>query len=343
MDKITVIGGGSWGSAIAISLAKNGYRISLRDIFEKQVTEINEERSNSKYLPGVKFPEGITATTDLEEALIDAKLVVIVVPSHAIREVARELEGLLTSDTIIVSATKGIEEDTSFRMSEVLKEELRPELHDNIAVLSGPSHAEEVSKGIPTTTVVASQHRQLAETVQDSFMSDTFRVYTNPDVIGVELGGALKNIIAIAAGISDGLGYGDNTKAALITRGLTEIKRLGVELGAEPMTFAGLSGMGDLVVTCASEHSRNRRLGIKIGSGKSLDQALGEMQMVVEGVKTTKAAYALARQVEVEVPIINQAYQVLFEGKSPQAAVNELMERKKKHEIEEVVEDKEDW
>jgi glycerol-3-phosphate dehydrogenase (NAD(P)+) len=343
MEKIAVIGGGSWGSAIAILLAKNGYRVSLRDISEEQVIEINEERSNSKYLPEVKFPENIVATTDLEEAIRDASTVVVVVPSHAIREVAQEVKGLLAEDIIIVSATKGIEEETFLRMSEVLKDELRSQLRDNIAVLSGPSHAEEVSKGIPTTTVVASRDRELAEKVQDIFISDTFRVYTNPDILGVELGGALKNVIAIAAGISDGLGYGDNTKAALITRGLTEIKRLGGALGADPMTFAGLSGMGDLVVTCASQHSRNRRLGIKIGKGKSLEQALDEMNMVAEGVKTTRAAYFLAREVEVEVPIINQAYQVLFSGKDPQRGVNELMGRKKKHEIEEVVENKEDW
>lgn len=343
MGKIAVIGGGSWGSAIAILLAKNGYRVALRDIAKEQVVEINEKGTNSNYLPGIKFPEGVTATTDLKEAVRDAGQVVIVVPSHAIRKIARELKGLLTTDTVIVSATKGIEEETSLRMSEVLKEELRSELHNNIAVLSGPSHAEEVSKGIPTTVVVGSRSRRLAERVQDTFMCDTFRVYTNPDIIGVELGGALKNIIAISAGVSDGLGYGDNTNAALITRGLTELKRLGVKLGAEPMTFAGLSGIGDLVVTCASQHSRNRRLGMKIGEGKSLDQALDEMKMVAEGVRTTRAAYQLAKKVGVEVPIIEQVYQVLFKGKAPQRGVNELMERRKKHEIEEVVENKEDW
>lgn len=310
MDKAAVIGGGSWGSAIAILLANNGYRVSLRDISKEQVTEINDKRTNSNYLPEVKIPEAITATTDLKEAVKKAKLVVVVVPSDAIRKVAEELSGLLAVDTVIISATKGIEEDSYYRMSEVLEDELRSELHDNIAVLSGPSHAEEVSKELPTTVVAASSSRLLAEQIQNIFMSDTFRVYTNPDVVGVELGGALKNIIAIAAGITDGLGYGDNTKAALITRGMAEIKRLGVALGADPMTFAGLSGIGDLVVTCASEHSRNRRLGFKIGQGKSLDQALDEMKMVAEGVRTAKAAYQLAGREGVEVPIIKQAYLV---------------------------------
>ncbi|ADL12573.1 NAD(P)H-dependent glycerol-3-phosphate dehydrogenase [Acetohalobium arabaticum] len=343
MDKAAVIGGGSWGSAIAILLANNGYRVSLRDISKEQVTEINDKRTNSNYLPEVKIPEAITATTDLKEAVKKAKLVVVVVPSDAIRKVAEELSGLLAVDTVIISATKGIEEDSYYRMSEVLEDELRSELHDNIAVLSGPSHAEEVSKELPTTVVAASSSRLLAEQIQNIFMSDTFRVYTNPDVVGVELGGALKNIIAIAAGITDGLGYGDNTKAALITRGMAEIKRLGVALGADPMTFAGLSGIGDLVVTCASEHSRNRRLGFKIGQGKSLDQALDEMKMVAEGVRTAKAAYQLAGREGVEVPIIKQAYQVLFEDKSPCKAVNELMMRGKKHEIEEVVQNKDNW
>ncbi|KXS42311.1 MULTISPECIES: NAD(P)H-dependent glycerol-3-phosphate dehydrogenase [unclassified Candidatus Frackibacter] len=343
MEKVAVIGGGSWGSALAIVLAQNGYQVNLRDISPEQVEEINDKRSNNNYLPGVKFPDNITATTDLEEAVKDVGLVVVVVPSHVIREVAKELKGLISADTLVVSATKGIEDKTYHRMSEVLKDELRPELHDDIAVLSGPSHAEEVSRGIPTTVVVASQSRQLAERIQDIFMSDTFRVYTNPDIVGVELGGALKNIIAIAAGIADGLGYGDNTQAALITRGLTEIKRLGIALGADPMTFAGLSGMGDLVVTCASQHSRNRRLGTKIGSGKSLEEALDEMVMVAEGVRTAKAAYHLARDRQVEVPIINKAYEVLFKGKDPQQGVNELMQRGKKHEIEEVVSNKDNW
>ncbi|MGM0471171.1 MAG: NAD(P)H-dependent glycerol-3-phosphate dehydrogenase [Bacillota bacterium] len=343
MEEVAVIGGGSWGSALAILLANNGYNVSLCDISETVVSEINQSRSNSDYLPGVEFPANITATTDLQEAVSDVGLVTVVVPSEAIRTIAKQLRGLLTPETIIVSATKGIEDETFYSMSEVLKEELDQSLHNNIAVLSGPSHAEEVSRGLPTTVVVASQIREVAEQVQDLFMSDVFRVYTNPDVQGVELGGALKNIIAIAAGITDGLGYGDNTQAALITRGLAEVKRLGVALGADPMTFAGLSGIGDLVVTCASEHSRNRRLGTKIGQGLSLEQALAEIKMVAEGVRTTQAAYRLAEEYDVEAPIINQAYQVLFEDKAPRQAVNELMMRGKKHEIEEVVENKENW
>ncbi len=335
VEKVSVIGGGSWGTALATLLYNNGYDVWLRDISQKKVDEINNKHINS-YLPEVKLPEDIKATVDIKEATKDAKLIVVVVPSHVVRNVAQELNGLLKEDTIIVTAAKGIEEETGLRMSEVLKAELDVKLHDNIVALSGPSHAEEVILDQPTTVVVANKNKNLAQKVQDIFMSDSFRVYTNPDMIGVELGAAVKNIIAIAAGISDGLSYGDNAVAALVTRGITEIKRLGVALGANSMTFAGLTGLGDLIVTCSSQHSRNRRLGYKIGSGKSLDQALDEMQMVAEGVRTAKAVYNLASDLGIEMPIVNQVYRVLFEGKDPKEAVNNLMLRGAKHEIEAV-------
>ncbi|MCK8817747.1 NAD(P)H-dependent glycerol-3-phosphate dehydrogenase [Natroniella sulfidigena] len=336
-DKIAVIGGGSWGTALAVLLHDNGHDVCLRDISQEKVDEINQEHINS-YLPDFKLPEGLTATTDLEEAVAGANVVLVVVPSHVVRTVAQELKGLLDEDTIIVSASKGIEEETHLRMSEVLMDELDSKLHDNIFVLSGPTHAEEVVLELPTTIVVAGKNRKLAERVQDLFMSDYFRVYTNPDLVGVELGAAVKNIIAIAAGISDGLGYGDNTLAALVTRGIAEIKRLGAELGADPITFSGLAGLGDLIVTCASQHSRNRRLGYKIGSGLTLEEALDEMQMVAEGVRTAKAVSAFAKELDLEMPITSEIYQILFEDKDPKQAVNDLMLRGAKHELEEIVE-----
>ncbi|WP_027339179.1 NAD(P)H-dependent glycerol-3-phosphate dehydrogenase [Halonatronum saccharophilum] len=335
-EKVAVIGGGSWGTALAAVLNNNGYEVVLRDISEDKVKEINDDHKNS-YLPGIKLSEEIKATTDIKEAVKGAKVVVVVVPSHIVRVVAKELKGILEEDTIVVSASKGIEENTHLRMSEILQEELEGKLKHNITALSGPSHAEEVILNHPTTIVVAHKNRKLAEKVQDLFMNDYFRVYTNPDAIGVELGAAVKNIIAIAAGISAGLDYGDNALAALITRGIAEVKRLGVAMGAEPATFSGLTGLGDLIVTCASEHSRNRRLGFKVGSGKKLDEALAEMKMVAEGVRTAKAVHTLASQLEIEMPIVDQVYRILFEDKDPQQAVYDLMIRGPKHEIEYVV------
>ncbi len=340
MDKIAVLGGGSWGTALANLLADNGYQINIYDISEPKVREINQERENS-FLPGYKLSDEITATTNLKEAIEDVIVVIVVVPSHVVRDVAKQLKGLLSEDVIIVSAAKGVEAKTFYRMSEVLKEELSDKLADNIVALSGPTHAEEVISKNPTTIVAANENKEIAQKVQDIFMTDYFRVYTNPDIVGVELGGAIKNIIAVASGISAGLGYGDNAMAALITRGIAEIKRLGIALGAEAMTFSGLTGLGDLVVTCASEHSRNRRVGYKIGSGKRLDEALDEMKMVAEGVKAAKVAHALAEKYEVEMPLAEQVYQVLFEDKNPEEAVSDLMMRGKKYEIEDVAKDKE--
>ncbi|AGB41528.1 glycerol-3-phosphate dehydrogenase [Halobacteroides halobius DSM 5150] len=333
-NKIAVIGGGSWGTALALQLHRNGYQVLIQDVSQEKVTEINQEQRNS-FLPNIKLPSDLKATTDLKEAVKNAKLVVVVVPSHVMRTVAKGLKGLLNEDTIIVSATKGLEEGTNLRMTQVLKAELF-DFEDRILALSGPTHAEEVVLDHPSTVVVAHRNKNLAQRVQDVFMSDKFRVYTNPDIVGVELGATVKNSIAIAAGIADGLGYGDNAISALVTRGITEIKRLGVEMGAKAMTFAGLTGLGDLVVTCTSQHSRNRRLGHKIGSGYTLEEALDEMQMIAEGVKTTKAVYSLAQELGVEMPIVNQVYQILFAGKEPKEAVNDLMLRGKKHEIEAV-------
>lgn len=338
--KVAVIGGGSWGTALSIVLNKNGYDVCLRDISQERVDEINQKQINS-YLPEIKIPKEIKATTDIKEAVEGAALVAVVVPSHVVRTVAKELKGLISDDVLIVSASKGIEEDTHLRMSEVIKDELDQKLHHNVVVLSGPSHAEEVILDHPTTVVVANKDKEVAQKVQKIFMNDNFRVYTNPDVIGVELGAAVKNIIAIAAGISNGLNYGDNALAALITRGITEIKRLGVAMGADSMTFAGLTGLGDLIVTCASEHSRNQRLGFKIGSGKSLEEALEEMKMVAEGVRTAKAVNSLVNELGIEMPIVEEAYKILFEDKEPVEAVNDLMLRGAKYEIEAVAVEKE--
>ncbi|WP_018247548.1 NAD(P)H-dependent glycerol-3-phosphate dehydrogenase [Orenia marismortui] len=339
-EKIAVIGGGSWGTALAVVLNNNGYNVYLRDISEKRVKEINEEHVNS-YLSGIELPKELRATTSLEEAVKGAKAVVVVVPSHIVRTVSKELKGLLDKDIVIVTASKGIEEESHLRMSEVIKEELDDKFSDKIVALSGPSHAEEVILNHPTTVVVANKNKELAQQVQNMFMSDSFRVYTNPDIIGVELGGAVKNIIAIAAGISDGLDFGDNALAALITRGITEIKRLGVAMGAESVTFSGLTGLGDLIVTCASEHSRNRRLGFKIGSGKSLEEALSEMEMVAEGVRTAKAVYNLSHKLDIEMPIVDQMYKILFENKDPKLVVSDLMLRGAKYEIESIAMEKE--
>ena len=337
--KVAVIGGGSWGTALAHVLYDNGYQVQIFDVSPAKVKEINEDHINS-FLPDVELPKDLTATTDLAEAVEGAEAVIVVVPSHAVRKAAKDIAAVLESDTLVISATKGLEENTYLRMSEVLAEELPAEFADKITALSGPSHAEEVIKDHPTTVVAANEDKELAQQVQDMFMTEQLRVYTNPDMVGVELGAAVKNIIAIGAGIASGLGYGDNALAALITRGITEIKRLGVELGAKSMTFAGLTGLGDLIVTCTSEHSRNRRLGYKIGAGKTLEQALDEMKMVAEGVKTAKAVYEVAQKHEIDMPISNQVYNILFNDKAPRESVNDLMMRGKKHEIEEVAKEK---
>ncbi len=334
--KIGVLGAGSWATALSVLLAKKGYSVSMWSILPDLIRQINEMRENQKFLPDVAIPPGIEAMGDLEQVLRDAEAVIFGVPSHAFREVLHQARPFLPARAILINVAKGIEEESLCRLSQAFAQETGVEMLRRYVVLSGPSHAEEVGREVPTAVVVASSCMESAEYVQDLLMCENFRVYTNPDVTGVELGGALKNIIALGTGIADGLGYGDNSKAALMTRGLAEITRLGFAVGANPLTFAGLAGVGDLIVTCTSMHSRNRRAGIAIGRGKSVDEALAEVKMVVEGVRTTRAARRLSQNHNVEMPITDQTYRVLFEGLSPGVAVKNLMTRGKTHEMEEV-------
>lgn len=330
---IGVLGGGSWGTALAILLADKGYKTVIWSRNKEQVEDMNATRMNNKYLPGVTFPEMLEVTNNIEEAIKNRKVILLSVPTHSIRQVLDDNKHIINSNQIIVNVAKGIENDTLKRVSEIV-DEILP--NNKYVMLSGPSHAEEVAVHIPTTVVSSSRCKATAEYIQDVFMTSNFRVYTNPDVIGVELGGALKNIIALAAGITDGLEYGDNTKAALMTRGTFEMARLGVALGADKSTFSGLSGVGDLIVTCTSMHSRNRRAGILIGQGKTVEEATKEVGMVVEGIKTTKSAYKLAEKYNIEMPITNELYKVLYEGSDVCEAVNNLMGRPKKHETESI-------
>lgn len=331
--KIGVLGAGSWATAVSLLLAQKGYKVKIWSIVPEQINEINENRKNQSYLPGIIIPENIVAMDNLEQVISDAEAIVFGVPSHAFRAVVRQALPYLPEETILVNLAKGIEEESLCRMSQVFTQEAGVRAGWRYVALSGPSHAEEVGLMVPTAVVAASSCMENAEYVQDLFMCDYFRVYTSPDVTGVELGGALKNIIALGTGIADGLGYGDNTKAALMTRGLSEISRMGMAMGASPLTFAGLAGVGDLIVTCTSMHSRNRRAGIALGRGKSLDDALAEVKMVVEGVRTTRAARKLAQTLSVEMPITEKIHQVLFAGLSPAVAVNRLMTRVKTCEI----------
>ena len=335
-ETVAILGAGSWGTALGMVLADNGHTVRLWGHEEEHVAEINREQANNRYLPGVELPEGITAYYDLEEALEGVETVVFDVPTKAFREVARRVKSIVKNKITIVHVSKGIEPDSLLRISEMLEEEIA-DITKDIIVLSGPSHAEEVSRRIPTTVTVASKNMEAAQGIQDLFMNQNFRVYTNQDLVGVEIGGALKNIIALAAGITDGLGYGDNAKAALMTRGLAEITRLGVKMGADPLTFLGLTGIGDLIVTCTSVHSRNWRAGNLLGKGKSLDEVLDSMGMVVEGVRTTKAAHQLSEKYQVKMPITNALYDVLFNGKDIKQEVEDLMGRSKKHEMEELI------
>lgn len=332
--KVSIIGAGSWGTALAVLLSRKGYRPVLWSVFDEEIELINNKREHVRKLPGVKIPESVSCTGDLAGCLERSSVVLLVVPSQTIRQTCRKLASYIKGDEFIVNCAKGIEIESGLRLSQVINQEL-PGL--KISVLSGPSHAEEVARGIPTAIVAASDEKSVADFVQDIFMSPEFRVYTNADMTGVELGGALKNIIALCAGISDGLGYGDNTKAALMTRGIAEISRIGVALGAQQETFSGLAGIGDLIVTCTSMHSRNRRAGMLIGSGKSVNEALTEVQMVVEGVTTTKAAYRIAKDMNIDAPIIDNAYEVLFNGKNPRDAVISLMTRQKKEEMDKLL------
>lgn len=328
--KVSILGAGGWGVALAVLLYNNGNDVIMWSKLEDEVKLLNEKREHIIGLPGVMIPEEITITSDLNSAVKDRDIIVLATASKYTRETAHSLSGLINKGQIIVNVSKGIEDNTLMTLSQVIESEI-PQA--DVAVLSGPSHAEEVGKGLPTTCVAGAHSVETAKIIQNAFMSKVFRVYTSTDMTGIELGGALKNVIALAAGMADGIGYGDNTKAALITRGMAEIKRLGIAMGGNNETFSGLSGIGDLIVTCASMHSRNRRAGILMGRGKSMEEAMKEVNTVVEGVYSAKAALKLAKKYNVSMPIIEKVNEVLFDNKSVKDAVIELMLRDKTSEI----------
>jgi len=333
MAKIAVLGAGSWGVGVSVLLHSNQHKISLWEFNSQDMLSLRKQREHKSKLPGIILPEEIEITDQLDKAIDSAELLVLALPSHTVREVAKKLAQISLNKPLIVNLSKGIENDTLCRMSEVLIQELPENLHNKIVTLSGPCHAEEVARKMPTSVVVAGLNEVIAREVQKIFMNRYFRVYTSDDLIGVELGGSLKNVIAIAAGICDGLNLGDNAKGALLTRGLAEMVRLGEKLGAKALTFAGLSGMGDLITTCFSQYSRNRYVGEQIGKGKTLKEILEGMVMVAEGVKTAKSSYELSLKHKVEMPISQQVYRVLFENIDPQKALIELMTREPKSEI----------
>lgn len=324
MANIGIIGAGSWGTALALLLNKNGHAVTVWSYKEEEAEMLAKTREHKSKLPGVPLPEDMIFTADMEAAVTGKKVLVMAVPSTAVRGTAGKMKSFVKEGQIIVDVAKGIEESTLMTLSQQIEEEL-PQA--DVAVLSGPSHAEEVGRGLPTSVVVGAHTKDTAEYLQELFMNETFRVYTSPDMLGMELGGSLKNVIALAAGIADGLGYGDNAKAALITRGIHEISRLGVRMGGAIESFTGLTGVGDLIVTCASVHSRNRKAGYLIGQGMSMQEAMDEVRMVVEGVYSTKAAVKLGRKYGVDMPIVEQVNAVLFEGKNAAEAVNDLMMR----------------
>ena len=327
MARIGILGAGSWGTALAILLHDNGHDVTVWSIHEEEVETLNTTRRHERKLPGVEIPEGIVFTTDMKETMSDKDVCVLAVPSPFIRSTCQKMKQYVRAGQIIVNVAKGIEENTLYTLTDIIEEELP---YADACVLSGPSHAEEVSRRLPTTCVVSSRTRKTAEYLRSVFVSPVFRVYISPDMLGIELGGALKNVIALAAGTADGLGYGDNTKAALITLGIAEIARLGIKMGGKPETFYGLTGIGDLIVTCASMHSRNRKAGYLMGQGYTMEEAMKEVQMVVEGVYSAKAALELSRKYQVEMPIVEQVNKVLFENKNAEEAVKELMLRDKK-------------
>lgn len=327
MSKVGVIGAGGWALGLAILLNNNGHNVTVWSKISAEIDAIRTTGENTKSLPGVKIPKEIELTTDLYKLASENELLVMAVASPYVRNTASEIGALGLDSLKIVNVAKGIEETTLMTMTQIIEQEIP---NCEVAVLSGPSHAEEVGRGVPTTCVVGAERKEFAEYLQNIFMSEVFRVYINPDVLGIELGGSLKNVIALAAGIADGLGYGDNTKAALITRGIHEIALLGVAMGGKMETFYGLSGIGDLIVTCASMHSRNRRAGILIGQGKTMDEAMAEVHMVVEGVYSAKAASALSLKYDVDMPIVNGVTKILFEGMDASSAVKDLMVRDKK-------------
>ena len=329
MANVGIIGAGSWGTALALLLHTNGHQITVWSFRKEEAERLSKEREHKSKLLGIKLPEDMEFTGDLEKAVTGKDFIVMAVPSHAARSTARKMNPYIQDGQIIVDVAKGIEEDTLMTLSQQIEQEI-PQA--DVAVLSGPSHAEEVGRGLPTTVVIGAKTKKTAEYLQSMFMNEVFRVYTSPDILGMELGGSLKNVIALAAGIADGMGYGDNTKAALITRGIAEIARLGVKMGGSIESFTGLTGIGDLIVTCASVHSRNRKAGYLMGQGKSMEEAMKEVNMVVEGVYSAKAAVKLGEKYGVSLPIINKVNEVLFNGKDPKEAVNELMLRDSKAE-----------
>ncbi len=329
MANVGIMGAGSWGTALALLLHRNGHQVTVWSISEEEVDMLSEKREHVSKLPGVKIPEDMQFTTDVESTVKGKDFIVLAVPSPFTRSTAHSMSPYVADGQIIVDVAKGIEEDTLMTLSQQIEQEI-PQA--DVAVLSGPSHAEEVGRGLPTIVVIGAKKEETAEYLQEMFMNEVFRVYTSPDMLGMELGGSLKNVIALAAGIADGLGYGDNTKAALITRGIAEIARLGVKMGGAIESFTGLTGIGDLIVTCASVHSRNRKAGYLMGQGRSMQEAMDEVQMVVEGVYSAKAAVKLGKKYEVSLPIIDKVSEVLFEGKDPREAVNELMLRDSKAE-----------
>lgn len=329
MANVGVLGAGSWGTALSVLLHENGHQVTVWSINKEEVKMLSEKREHESKLPGVKLPPELVFTNEMEEAITGKDFLVLAVPSPFTRETARKMYPYVKEGQIIVDVAKGIEEATLMTLSQQIEQEI-PQA--DVAVLSGPSHAEEVGKKLPTTCVIGAKTKKTAEYLQSMFISRVFRVYTSPDILGIELGGSLKNVIALAAGIADGLGYGDNTKAALITRGIAEIARLGVKMGGNIETFTGLTGIGDLIVTCASVHSRNRKAGYLMGQGRTMEEAMEEVKMVVEGVYSAKAAAKLAKKYNVSMPIVAQVNEVLFEGKNPAEAVDELMLRELKSE-----------
>lgn len=324
MSKITILGAGSWAMGISILLSNNGHDVTMWSAVPSEIELLKNDRENPKFLPGIKLPESIALTDDIDEGISGNDIIVMAVASKFVRSTAARLKDKLRPGQIVVNLAKGIEEGTLYTPKQVIEDEL-PQA--DVYVLSGPSHAEEVSRGLPTVVTIAGDNKKMAKYLQEVFASPVFRVYTSSDSLGVELGGALKNVIALAAGMADGIGYGDNTKAALITRGISEMSRLAVKMGARSETLYGLSGIGDLIVTCASMHSRNRRAGILIGQGKTMEEAVAEVNMVVEGIVSAKAAKDLAEKYDVEMPIVEGVNSVLFDGMKVKDAVNGLMSR----------------
>ncbi len=335
MKNVSVLGSGSWGTALALVLARKGIPTLMWGRDADFIATIGDARENHRYLPGASFPDTLQVTSDLEHAVSGRDVILVVIPSHGFRKVIQQAANHIASKPpeAVISATKGIENATLCSMTEVLEQELPPALSGKFAVLSGPSFAREVADHLPTAVTIACADHGLGLKLQELFSTDSFRVYCNPDVTGVQIGGAVKNVLAIASGISDGMKYGTNTRAALITRGLAEITRLGMKAGANPLTFAGLAGLGDLVLTCTGDLSRNRQVGLRLGAGETVDEILSSMSMVAEGVKTSKSVYQLSQKYNVEMPITEQVYRVIYKGLEPGEAVRELMMRPPKHEL----------